>query len=206
MLSVLPTAPQILSAATKGMWRCEVPSACNPALEGLFRNLRIWIFKIPGHPGPFPHPPQGSWGCCFFSKKLHFEALRLEKSVRHRGCCSSAKYCILPFPKQQQQPPNSILWQAMLPLTKYLNSFLWIQAKNAFWIFRDCTDLIPSPQRKDQKNNCRNGIFCYTVIRIKYCLDSRPIASGNYWWEQLLFHSKRRASSLLSKQGTFELP
>lgn len=40
--------------------------------------------------------------------------------------------------------------------------------------------------------NFSNNIFCSTVIRIKYCLHSRTIASGNYWWEQLLLQNKSK--------------
>lgn len=53
--------------------------------------------------------------------------------------------------------------------------------------------------------NFSNNIFCSTVIRIKYCLHSRTIASGNYWWEQLLL--QRRSRKVLSVQpGALSVP
>lgn len=78
---------------------------------------------------------------------------------------------------------------------RMLNAFHVTQANSVFCQLQVLHRVNPSSAQRSKKNKkikSRNSIFCSTVIRIKYCLHSRPIASGNYWWEHLLLHRKKR--------------
>lgn len=72
-----------------------------------------------------------------------------------------------------------------------------IKTLNPFIQFRKCNVFDAVLHRVNsfstvKYTNFSNNTFCSTVTRIKYCLHSGTIASGNYWWEQLLLQKKSR--------------
>lgn len=91
------------------------------------------------------------------------------------------------------------LFESNFHRVKTLNPFIKFRKYNVF----DAVLHRVNPFSTVKCTNFSNNIFCSTVICIKYCLHSRTIASGNYWWEKLLLQNKsKKVLSFCPTRGT----